>query len=600
MALEVIMPKAGVDMTEGQIVQWNKKVGEFVKEGEILLEIMTDKVSMELEAEEDGYLIAILKGDGETVPVTEVIGYLGEERENIPTAGAASPEASSVPVASTSNDDDKSDDAFDIVVIGGGPAGYVAAIKAAQFGGKVALVEKSELGGTCLNRGCIPTKTYLHNAEIIENIGHAANRGIVIENPNFTVDMEKLLETKSKVVNTLVGGVAGLLRSYGVTVHKGIGTITKDKNVLVNGSELLETKKIILAGGSKVSKINVPGMESPLVMTSDDILEMNEVPESLVIIGGGVVGIELGQAFMTFGSKVTVIEMMDCIVPAMDAEVSKNLRLILERKGMTILTGTKLQEIIEENGQLRIKVEGKDDIIASKALLSIGRMPDLEGIGEVEFELDRGCIKVNEYMETSVPGIYAPGDINGTKMLAHAAFRMGEVSAENALKVSKDKFESKGVKSVRARVTNIINELPKKITVEKFRDLLLEYMKKEYPEITEYVFSEEELAEINHIKDTKFGTWDWNYGKSPEFNVRRGTKFTSGKVEVFANVTESKIQDIKIYGDFFGIEDVAAVEDVLRGVKYEREDVLKALKTIDITRYFAGISREEIAEAVVG
>lgn len=120
------------------------------------------------------------------------------------------------------------------------------------------------------------------------------------------------------------------------------------------------------------------------------------------------------------------------------------------------------------------------------------------------------------------------------------------------------------------------------------------------PEMTEYVFSEEELAEINHIKDTKFGTWDWNYGKSPEFNVRRGTKFTSGKVEVFANVTESKIQDIKIYGDFFGIEDVAAVEDVLRGVKYEREDVLKALKTIDITRYFAGISREEIAEAVVG
>lgn len=382
MALEVIMPKAGVDMTEGQIVQWNKKVGEFVKEGEILLEIMTDKVSMELEAEEDGYLIAILKGDGETVPVTEVIGYLGEERENIPTAGAASPEASPVPVASTSNDDGKSDDAFDIVVIGGGPAGYVAAIKAAQFGGKVALVEKSELGGTCLNRGCIPTKTYLHNAEIIENIGHAANRGIVIENPNFTVDMEKLLETKSKVVNTLVGGVAGLLRSYGVTVHKGIGTITKDKNVLVNGSELLETKKIILAGGS----------------------------------------------------KVTVIEMMDRIVPAMDVEVSKNLRLILERKGMTILTGTKLQEIIEENGQLRIKVEGKDDIIASKALLSIGRMPDLEGIGEVEFELDRGCIKVNEYMETSVPGIYAPGDINGTKMLAHAAFRMGEVSAENALK----------------------------------------------------------------------------------------------------------------------------------------------------------------------
>ena len=163
MALEVIMPKAGVDMTEGQIVQWNKKVGEFVKEGEILLEIMTDKVSMELEAEEDGYLIAILKGDGETVPVTEVIGYLGEEGENIPTAGGTAPaEAPAPAAAAASADEDKSDAAYDIVVIGGGPAGYVAAIKAAQLGGKIALVEKSELGGTCLNRGCIPTKTYLH------------------------------------------------------------------------------------------------------------------------------------------------------------------------------------------------------------------------------------------------------------------------------------------------------------------------------------------------------------------------------------------------------------------------------------------------------
>ena len=144
----------------------------------------------------------------------------------------------------------------------------------------------------------------------------------------------------------------------------------------------------------------------------------------------------------------------------------------------------------------------------------------------------------------------------------------------------KTSLSPKGLNHVRARVTNIIDELPEKITVEEFRDLLLDYMKKEYPEMTEYVFSDEELAEINRIKETKFGTWDWNYGKSPEYNVRRGTKFPSGKVEIFANVIESKIQDIKIYGDFFGIEDVAAVEDVLRGVKYEREDVLKALKPL--------------------
>lgn len=170
----------------------------------------------------------------------------------------------------------------------------------------------------------------------------------------------------------------------------------------------------------------------------------------------------------------------------------------------------------------------------------------------------------------------------------------------NALKVSKDKFESKGVKSVRARVTNIVDELPEKITVEQFRDLLLDYMRKEYPAMTEYIFSDAELAEINHIKETKFATWDWNYGKSPAYNVRRGTKFTSGKVEIFANVVQSKIENIKIYGDFFGIEDAAAVEEVLKGVKYEREDVLNALENLDISRYFAGISQEEIAEAVVG
>ena len=222
------------------------------------------------------------------------------------------------------------------------------------------------------------------------------------------------------------------------------------------------------------------------------------------------------------------------------------------------------------------------------ALDSLGVKAEFTGRNDLEIDGQKFCGNAQAY-------------ING-RIMHHGCllFDVDLSVLANALKVSKDKFESKGVKSVRARVTNIINELPEKITVEEFRDLLLEYMKKEYPEMTEYVFSEEELAEINRIKDTKFGTWDWNYGKSPEFNIRRGTKFTSGKVEVFANVLESKIQDIKIYGDFFGIEDVAAVEDVLRGVKYEREDVLKALETIDITRYFAGISREEIAEAVVG
>ena len=223
-----------------------------------------------------------------------------------------------------------------------------------------------------------------------------------------------------------------------------------------------------------------------------------------------------------------------------------------------------------------------------KTLEELGVKAEFTGRNDLEIDGKKFCGNAQAY-------------INGRIM--HHGCLLFDVELSvlvNALKVSKDKFESKGVKSVRARVTNIVDELPEKITVEQFRDLLLDYMKKEYPEMTEYVFSDDELDEINHIKETKFATWDWNYGKSPEYNVHRGTKFTSGKVEIFANVVESKIENIKIYGDFFGIEDVVAVEKALKGVKYEREDVLKALENLDIARYFAGISQEEIAEAIVG
>ena len=447
MAVEVIMPKAGIDMTEGQIVKWNKKEGEKVEEGEILLEIMTDKTSMELEAEASGYLIKVLKQDGETVPVTEVIGYIGAEGEEAPTGAApqAAPEpkatesvAAAQPVASTSNEPKapKGDDEFDVVVIGGGPAGYVAAIKAAQLGGKVAIVEKVHFGGTCLNKGCIPTKTFLKNAEIIEGIEMAGKRGIILENDKFTIDMPKVVKLKNDIVKTLTNGVQGLLKSNDVKIYNGIGKINVDKDVVVTndkGETVLRTDKIILAGGSKVGRINIPGIDSPKVLTSDDILDIQQIPKSLAVIGGGVVGIELGQVFNSFGSEVTVVEMMDRIIPGVDRESSETLRKELEKKGMKILTSTAIKEIVDNGDTLTIKVDGHDDIVSEKALLSIGRVPDLEAVGELELEMEKGKIKVDKYMETSISGIYAPGDINGIKMLAHAAFRMGEVAAENAI-----------------------------------------------------------------------------------------------------------------------------------------------------------------------
>ena len=449
MATEIIMPKAGIDMTEGQIIKWNKKEGDKVETGEILLEIMTDKTSMELEAEDSGYLIKIIKGDGETVPVTEVIGYIGAEGEVAPeeilkdvveTSENVSDKKEKEPIKereieerNTAVKSEKGEDEFDVVVIGGGPAGYVAAIRAAQVGGKVAVVEKSELGGTCLNRGCIPTKTFLKNAEIIEGIEMSSKRGIILENEKFTIDMPKVISLKNEIVKTLTNGVQGLLKSNSIKIFKGVGKINKDKDVVINGEKVLRTNKIILAGGSKVGSVNIPGIESKRVLTSDDILDLKELPKSLAVIGGGVVGVELGQAYLSFGSEVTVIEMMDRIVPGVDREASETLRKALEKKGMKILTSSKIKEIIDEGDKLRIKLEDKEDVVAEKVLLSIGRVPDLEAVGELDLEMERGKIKVDKYMETSVEGVYAPGDINGIKMLAHAAFRMGEVAAENAI-----------------------------------------------------------------------------------------------------------------------------------------------------------------------
>ena len=434
MAYEIIMPKAGIDMTEGQVVKWLKKEGDPVKEGEIILEIMTDKTSMEIEAEASGILLKIVHPDGDTVPVTEVIGYIGSENESVDTL---MPEVIEDTGEKESEEDKRMirlEDNYNVVVIGGGPAGYVAAIKAAQLGARVAIVEKGEFGGTCLNVGCIPTKAYLKNAEIIEHIREASTRGILIDSSQIKVDMEKVQEYKNGVVKKLTSGVVALLKSNGVDIYQGVGKINKNKDVVVNDSQIIKADKIILAGGSKASRINIPGIESDKVLTSDDLLAIKEVPETLAVIGGGVIGTEMGQSFAGLGSKVIIIEMMDRIVPPLDHEVSAELTKIVKKKGMTIITSARITEIVDKGDKLEIKIDGKDSVIADKALISIGRVPDLEGMGEVKFETERGKIKVDKYMETSVKGIYAPGDVNGIKMLAHVAFRMGEVAAENAVK----------------------------------------------------------------------------------------------------------------------------------------------------------------------
>ncbi|TWT16375.1 dihydrolipoyl dehydrogenase [Streptococcus sp. sy010] len=445
MAVEIIMPKLGVDMQEGEIIEWKKQEGDEVKEGDILLEIMSDKTNMELEAEDSGVLLKIVRGAGETVPVTEIIGYIGAAGEvvdagsksaspaELEAAGLEVPKAPAQETVVVADKAPLADDEYDIVVVGGGPAGYYAAIRGAQLGGKIAIVEKSEFGGTCLNKGCIPTKTYLKNAEILDGLKIAAGRGINLASTNYTIDMDKTVDFKNSVVKTLTSGVQGLLKANKVTIFNGLGQVNPDKTVTI-GSETIKGRNIILATGSKVSRINIPGIESSLVMTSDDILDLREIPKSLAVMGGGVVGIELGLVYAAYGTEVTVIEMADRIIPAMDKEISLELQKILSKKGMNIKTSVGVAEIVENNNQLTLKLNDGSEVVADRALLSIGRVPQLAGLENLDLDMDRGRIKVNEYQETSIPGIYAPGDVNGTKMLAHAAYRMGEVAAENAMR----------------------------------------------------------------------------------------------------------------------------------------------------------------------
>ncbi|MGN8875926.1 dihydrolipoyl dehydrogenase [Pseudoflavonifractor sp. HCP28S3_F10] len=321
---------------------------------------------------------------------------------------------------------------YDLVVIGAGPGGYVAAIRAAQLGMKTAIVEKDACGGTCLNYGCIPTKALYKNAEVVDEIARAAEFGVDVK--GYSIDMEKVQARKDKIVKTLSGGVEGLLKANKVELVRGAAKIIAPGKVEVNG-KVLETGKILIASGSKSSKPPIKGIDNPGVITSKEALEMDHVPGKIVIIGGGVIGIEFAGIYRAFGAEVTVVEFMPKIIPAVDKEITDRLQKLLEKKGIRFMVGTRVEEISKSGSALSVTVDKageKSSLPCDQVLVSTGRELDIEGLNldGLGVAYDRKGVKVDENYMTSVPGIYAIGDVIGGVMLAHVASEEGKVCVE--------------------------------------------------------------------------------------------------------------------------------------------------------------------------
>jgi len=336
---------------------------------------------------------------------------------------------------------------YDLTIIGAGPGGYEAALDAAGiYGMKTALIEKEALGGTCLNHGCIPTKSLLHSADLYRQMKGCDLFGLHAEAVTF--DMEKIQERKDEVVSTLRSGIAQLMKQKKVEVIAGTGKILDPHTVEVissdGGTLRLDTERILIATGSGASVPPIPGADLPGVMTSDELLEKRELPGHLLIIGGGVIGMEFASVCSAFGTRVTVLEALPRIIANLDKELSQSLKMLMKKRGVTIFTGALVKEIRRSaGGGLECVYEEKEKeqtVSCDEILICTGRRPSTEGLFGENFALDteKGRILINENCETSMPGVYAIGDVTGGTMLAHTATAMGRnaVAHMNSSKAS--------------------------------------------------------------------------------------------------------------------------------------------------------------------
>ncbi|MBU5678196.1 dihydrolipoyl dehydrogenase [Alkaliphilus sp. MSJ-5] len=441
MAINIVMPKLGLTMSEGTIIKWHKNEGDMVKKGDSLFDVETDKITNTIEAKEEGILAKILIGNGKSAPVTAPVAILADEGEDISSFVKEEKPLEKETKATVHQPETNEDDKKNVVVIGGGPGGYVAAIRAAQLGAQVTLVDKGSLGGTCLNVGCIPTKVLLHTAEIYQEVLHGKDIGIQIEG-NVKVDWASLQQRKENIISHLVGGVTGLLAANGVEVVIGTASFIDRHQIKVikeDGSSVpINGDDFIIASGSEPFIPPIPGVELEGVLDSTAALNLDELPEDIIIVGGGVIGTEFATLFNSFGVKVTVVEMLPYILPPIDREVAAAVQENMIGTGIDIFTSAKVTTIEKDGQKLKVSIslDREDKVVkADKVLMSVGRRGVTRGLNleAVNIRLDRGTIYVDNSMRTNIEGIYAIGDVTGKNMLAHVASDQGIVAAENIM-----------------------------------------------------------------------------------------------------------------------------------------------------------------------
>ncbi len=436
----------------------------------------------------------------------------------------------------------------DITIIGAGPGGYVAAIQAAKSGLKVALVEKEIIGGTCLNWGCIPTKAFVRSSVVFKDLKDSENFGLFAE--NVSVEINKVVNRKNAIVKQLVGGIEYLIEKNNILLYKGNGKILDNNTIFTkqgNKETTIHTKNIIIATGSESTLIPLKGVDSPNVLTSKDLLDIKSMPQKLVVVGGGVIGMEFAFVFRNFGVDVTVVEYVDNILATLDDDISSEITAIAKEKGIKVYTSSKVEEILDTEEKQSVLVFSKDDkkhyLTADKILLAVGRQPNIEGLDVKELGIklnDRGRgIKVNEKMQTNIPNIYAIGDVTNIIQLAHVASHQGIVAVENIL--GKD-------------------------------------VKMEYDVIPSAIFTDPEIAVVGMSeKDAKKQKLEIVVGKFPF--AANGKALTLGEARGFVKIIKDKTSDKILGAAIIGPHSTDLIHELALAVKNELKDI-DIIKTI--------------------